>query len=156
MAKDLNGFLWDSGFSAGSMFLLCMILVQPLFSEISSTAGRKPALVLSLVLLIIGTGACASAESPGVLLFGIIMQGAGSGGLEPVKLHVLYDLFDSRARSAYIAPMHIPWALGTLARCLFVPLFTHNLSTWVGITSLFRFVLIAEEANCGCREYSSG
>jgi MFS family permease len=57
---------------------LTQALLQVPFGRISDRRGRKPVIYAGLALLAAGSFVCAAAESPGVVIAGRILQGAGA------------------------------------------------------------------------------
>lgn len=132
LARDLNSSISET-FSFTTSFLLCMTLVQPLFSEISWVAGRRPAFSLAILLFVAGTIMCGCAQSSIVLLLGRGIQGAGAGATDSVKTLILFDLFDLRQRSKWIAYLNVSWTVGTVAGPMLGGVFVQSKLTWVSL-----------------------
>lgn len=96
--------------------------------------GRRPVLLSAILLFAAGTIVCGCAQSPLVLLIGRCIQGVGAGATEPVKALVLFDLFDLRERSKWMAYLNVSWALGTISGPLLGGVFARDISaSWVSV-----------------------
>lgn len=66
---------------SGTSFVLGSAVFQPVFAAFSNAFGRKPMILLALVLFTVGTIVCSVASSIAILLAGRTLQGVGGGGL---------------------------------------------------------------------------
>ncbi|KAF9766681.1 hypothetical protein IL306_000877 [Fusarium sp. DS 682] len=114
LARELNASFSES-LSMGSVFLLATAIAQPIFAEIAHVVGRRPAYIAALVIFILGTILCGTANSSIVLLAGRAVQGIGSGGPQALSGLIHTDMFPIRQRSRLMAYQNISWALGTIA-----------------------------------------
>eukprot|EP00929_Paragymnodinium_shiwhaense_P025451 TRINITY_DN15391_c0_g1_i2.p1 TRINITY_DN15391_c0_g1~~TRINITY_DN15391_c0_g1_i2.p1 ORF type:complete len:482 (+),score=82.19 TRINITY_DN15391_c0_g1_i2:115-1560(+) len=93
--EDLNMRNWQVGLSLGA-FPLCVAIFAPLAGKLADTVGRKPTMMVSCTLLIIGGLVMAFAPSFPVLLLGRMIAGSGCGtGLTAVTAYM-----------AEVAPSH--------------------------------------------------
>ncbi|CAH0052769.1 unnamed protein product [Clonostachys solani] len=130
VARELDASLSDS-LSFGSCFLLAMALIQPFASELSSIAGRRPALLLGILTFMVGAVICGCANTPTMLLLGRTIQGAGAGATEPIKALIFYDIYKQRERAKWVAFINVSWAIGTVSGPLLGGVFTNsNTMTW--------------------------
>jgi MFS family permease len=81
-----------------SGFLLGYVAMLPLIGRLSDLLGRAPMLVASLVLFGLGSLLTAAAYDLGVVVLGRFLQGVGGGGLVPVTLSLVADLWPPRRR----------------------------------------------------------
>jgi MFS family permease len=81
-----------------SGFLLGYVAVLPLLGRLSDLYGRAPVLTACLVVFAGGSLLTASANTLGVVVVGRTLQGAGGGGLVPVTLALVADLWPARRR----------------------------------------------------------
>jgi MFS family permease len=82
-----------------SGFLLGYVAMLPLIGRIADVRGRPPVLVGSLVLFAIGSLITAAAYDLPSLVAGRFLQGVGGGGLVPVTLALVADLYPVERRS---------------------------------------------------------
>ncbi|GAB6040936.1 MFS transporter [Endothiovibrio diazotrophicus] len=78
------------------VFLAGYALVQLVMGPLSDRFGRKPAVLLALVLFLVGTGVCAAAPTLDVLALGLLIQAMGAGSLPTLAQALLRDTHDFR------------------------------------------------------------
>ncbi len=81
-----------------SGFLLGYVAMLPLIGRIADLRGRTPVLVAALVLFAFGSLVTAAAYDLGSLVAGRFLQGVGGGGLVPVTLALVADLYPAHRR----------------------------------------------------------
>ena len=82
-----------------SGFLLGYVAMLPLIGRIADMRGRLPVLTASLVLFALGSLVTAASYDLGSLVAGRFLQGVGGGGLVPVTLALVADLYPVERRS---------------------------------------------------------
>jgi MFS family permease len=100
---------------AGTSFLLASTVWQPLFVAVSDVFGRRPLLVVALVLFTVGAIMCGVAKNFTVMLTGRSIQGSGVGGILTLTEAIITDLVPLRERGNFFALISIVWAVGTVA-----------------------------------------
>ncbi|KAK4051903.1 hypothetical protein OIV83_002608 [Microbotryomycetes sp. JL201] len=84
-----------------SAYLLTSTAFQPMWGRGSDIFGRKATLIACVVLFLIGSLACALAQSMLQLIIFRGLQGAGGGGLLTLVLIVISDICSLRERGRY-------------------------------------------------------
>lgn len=82
-----------------SGFLLGYVAMLPLIGRVADLRGRVPVLVAALTVFALGSLVTASAYDLGSLVAGRFLQGLGGGGLVPVTLALVADLYAADRRS---------------------------------------------------------
>ncbi|KAF2799185.1 MFS general substrate transporter [Melanomma pulvis-pyrius CBS 109.77] len=94
-------------------FLLASTIFQPLYGQLADMWGRKYPMMIAVAIFGIGSAICGWANSGAVLIFGRIVQGLGTGGIDLFAEMILCDLIPLRKRGLYTAIKHVVYATGT-------------------------------------------
>jgi len=123
---DLNsasGYVW-----IGGAYLLSCAASGPIWAKLSDIFGRKPIILMAVGLFFASSILCAKASSMKMLIVGRTFQGVGGGGLAPLVMITISDLFSirygftprsqflmrlilNRNRSLYIGLMELVWII---------------------------------------------
>ena len=68
---------------------------------LAQTFGRRPAIIITIVLFALGSGICGGADSMNMLIAGRTVQGLGGGGIQSLTGIILADLVTLQDRGAY-------------------------------------------------------
>ena len=83
-------------------FLIAQIIAIPIAGALSDAVGRKPLLLVGLVIFLGGTAGCGAAGGIYELIAFRAMQGAGAGVLMTSTFSVMGDLFPASERGKYV------------------------------------------------------
>ncbi len=97
-----------------SGFLLGYVAMLPLIGRIADLRGRTPVLVAALVVFAFGSLVTAAAYDLGSLVAGRFLQGVGGGGLVPVTLALVADLYPANRRGVPLGVVGAVQELGSV------------------------------------------
>jgi EmrB/QacA subfamily drug resistance transporter len=148
---QLGGFTYFSWvFSA---FLLAQSTTTVIYGKLSDLFGRKPTLVVGIVLLLVGSLLCGFAWSMTSLIVFRLIQGLGAGAINPITVTIIGDLYKMEERGRAQGMMASVWAisgvLGPLAGGLIVSHISWAWIFWInlpfGIVTIIGLVLFLHE-----------
>jgi len=99
IADDLNGY--DLQAWATTAFLITSTISTPLYGKLSDIYGRRPFYLFAITVFVLGSLACAFAQSMYELAAFRALQGVGAGGLMSMALAIIGDIVPPRERSRY-------------------------------------------------------
>ena len=102
-----------------SGFLLGYVAMLPLIGRIADLRGRTPVLVAALVVFAFGSLVTAAAYDLGSLVVGRFLQGVGGGGLVPVTLALVADLYPVERRGVPLGVVGAVQELGSVVGPLY-------------------------------------
>jgi EmrB/QacA subfamily drug resistance transporter len=117
-------------------FLLASTIFQPLYSQLGDMWGRKYPMMLAVAVFAGGSAICGAAQSGAVLIFGRIVQGLGTGGIDLFAEMILCDLIPLRKRGPYLAIKHVAFAIGTTLGPLLGGVFAEHGWRWCFIINI--------------------
>lgn len=94
ITHDLNsasGYVW-----VGGAYLLSVAASGPIWAKLSDIFGRKPIILMADGMFFVSSIGCAKAASMKGLIVGRTFQGVASGGLIPMVMITISDLFSVR------------------------------------------------------------
>ena len=116
IGRSLQFPLEDGGMSAGGvlhmMRSISMVIAMIFCGVIAGKKGIRPTLGFSVVLMALGITLCAVAPWYWVLLFALIIAGAGEGVVEGIATPFVQKLHENNEPGRYINFAHGFWSLG--------------------------------------------
>jgi MFS family permease len=120
-----------------SAYLLSATVTMPIYGRLADLYGRRRVMLVAISLFLAGALACAAARSMSQLILARTLQGLGAGGLMPVALIVVADLFSLRERARMQGIFSGVWGVASLAG----PMIGAGLTVTFGWRSIFSINL---------------
>src|SRR3954469_8503618 len=89
----LESFVW-----VVSAYMVAEMAGMPIFGKLSDMYGRKQFFIFGLILFMIGSALCGTAETITQLSIYRAIQGIGGGALVPIAFTIMFDLFPPERR----------------------------------------------------------
>jgi EmrB/QacA subfamily drug resistance transporter len=99
----------------GAMYMLATTVTIPIWGKLSDLWGRKPVIIAGLVTFLVGSMACGVAPSMGALIAARVLQGIGAGGVQPIALTIIGDLFSPKERARIQGVFGAVWGVAGIA-----------------------------------------
>jgi EmrB/QacA subfamily drug resistance transporter len=118
-------------------YLVTSTAAIPIYGKLSDYFGRKPMLVLGILLFLAGSVLSGLSQSMAQLIFFRGLQGLGAGALFPISLAVIGDLFTPAERGKYQGLFGAVFGVAFLVGPFLGGVLTDNLSWhWVFFVNL--------------------
>lgn len=98
-----------------SIYLLACTVSMPLYGRLADAWGRKRVILGAIAIFCFASLAAASAQSMGQLILFRGLQGLGAGGIMPVVLTILGDVFTLEERASIQGFFSAVWGTSALA-----------------------------------------
>ncbi|KAK4169859.1 major facilitator superfamily domain-containing protein [Cladorrhinum sp. PSN259] len=122
-SSSSTGYIW-----LGSAFILAHSASTPIWGSLSDIWGRKPIMLSTLTIFLVGSLVCALAEKMDTLIAGRVLQGLGASGMSMLVKVIICDSFSMRDRAVYLAVTSVVWAVGSGVGPVLGGVFTEELS----------------------------
>jgi len=109
---DLHGLLHYSWVQ--SIYLLAMTISMPLYGRLADAIGRKRVIVGAIGIFAVGSMLASMSRSMGQLILFRGIQGLGAGGIMPVVLTILGDIFTLKERANIQGFFSSVWGLSAV------------------------------------------
>lgn len=130
IVADLNGLEMMNW--VVSIFLLATAISTPIYGKLADSIGRKPVFLSGIALFLLGSILCGFAHQMGELIFYRVIQGLGSGAIQPVAVTILADLYTADKRSKIIGINSGFWGVASVIAPLLGGFIVQHLSWhWV-------------------------
>lgn len=98
-----------------SAYMLASTVMVPIHGKLADLYGRKPVILASMAIFLIGSMASGQARSMTALIAFRALQGVGAGGLQPVALTIVGDIFEIEERARMQGIFGAVWGIAGLA-----------------------------------------
>jgi EmrB/QacA subfamily drug resistance transporter len=116
----------------GSVYMVASTVTIPLYGKLADLYGRKPILYLGLAVFLAGSMASGLSRTMTQLIVFRAIQGVGAGGLQPVSITIIGDLFTPQERAKIQGLFGAVWGVAGMAGPLVGGLIVRVLSwRWV-------------------------
>ncbi|KID62948.1 Efflux pump dotC [Metarhizium brunneum] len=105
---SVTGYIW-----IGSAFILASTATTPLWGTVADIWGRKPIMLIAIVVFLCGSLLCALSPTMDALIAGRVVQGIGAAGMGTMVNVIICDMFSMRDRGLYLGITSLVWALGS-------------------------------------------
>lgn len=105
--KSSSGYTW-----VGTSYLLACASSMPAYGALADIFGRKPIILLSIALFIIGSAIAGAATDMGMMISGRVIQGIGGGGISNLVNVIVADIIELKYRGTFMGAIGATWAVG--------------------------------------------
>ncbi len=107
-------------------YILASTIMMPVYGRISDLFGRKPVIIVAIVLFLAGSVVGGLADSMSLLIVARVLQGLGGGGLMILSQAAIADVVPARERGKYMGLMGAVFAVASVAGPLLGGWFTEG------------------------------
>lgn len=98
-----------------SIYLLACTVSMPLYGRLADAVGRKKVVLVAIALFCVASVLAAASRTMGQLILFRGLQGLGAGGIMPVVLTILGDIFTLKERATIQGFFSAVWGASSLA-----------------------------------------
>ena len=98
-----------------TIFLLTQAATIPVFGRLSDAVGRKPIMMVGILLTLVGALLCSLATSIEALIVFRAIQGVGAGAVHPMAITIAGDIYTLRERAKVQSYIATVWAIASAA-----------------------------------------
>lgn len=130
IVSDLNGLEIMNW--VVSIFLFMTAVSTPLYGKLADSIGRKPIFLFGIALFVIGSALCGQANDMLELILFRVIQGLGSGAVQPVAMTIIADMYTLEKRTKMLGLNSGFWGVASVIAPLLGGFIVQNLSWhWV-------------------------
>ncbi|WP_125568480.1 MDR family MFS transporter [Companilactobacillus insicii] len=120
-----------------SIYLLMTAVSTPIYGKLSDVIGRKPVLMFGLALFVVGSTLCAMSNSMITLILARVVQGLGSGAIQPLTFTIIADIYPLDKRAKILGFNGSAWGIAAIIAPLLGGFIVEKLSWhWVFLINL--------------------
>ena len=138
---DLHLYSW-----VFSSFLLTQTATTVIFGKLADIYGRKPVMLAAIAIFLVGSLLAGWAWSLPSLIVFRLLQGIGAGGIQPVALTIVGDLYPTHERGKVQGYLASVWAIaaviGPMVGGLLMNVFSWAWIFWINIPIGFIAVAV--------------
>ncbi|HTX23531.1 MAG TPA: MDR family MFS transporter [Steroidobacteraceae bacterium] len=116
----------------GAVYLLTSTVAMPLYGKLSDLHGRKRIMLLAMAIFLVGSMASGLSRTMAQLIVFRALQGVGAGGLQPVSITIIGDIFEPAERARMQGVFGAVWGVAAMSGPLLGGLIVATLSwRWI-------------------------
>jgi EmrB/QacA subfamily drug resistance transporter len=120
-----------------SIYLLAQAVTVPIYGKIADTVGRKPVILFGIAVFALGSLLCGLATSMlGLIIFRAV-QGIGAGGIQPMTMTIVGDIYTLSERAKMQGYLASVWAISSVLGPLLGGVFAEYVNwRWIFLINL--------------------
>jgi MFS family permease len=116
----------------GAVYMLASTVTMPLYGKLSDLYGRKPVMLAAMAVFLAGSMASGLSQTMVQLIAFRAVQGLGAGGVQPIAMTIVGDIFKPAERARIQGIFGAVWGLAAMSGPLLGGLIVRVLSwRWV-------------------------
>lgn len=120
-----------------TMYLLTSAMATPIYGKMADRIGRKPVLLFSLAVFVVGSLLSGLSQSMPMLILFRALQGIGAGGIMPVTFTIIADIYPIDKRAKVLGFNGSAWGIAAVVAPLIGGFIVDRLSWhWVFILNV--------------------
>ena len=120
-----------------SIYLLMTAVSTPIYGKLSDLIGRKPVFLFGLGLFVVGSVLCSMSNSMFTLILARVVQGLGSGAIQPLTFTMIADIYPLEKRAKILGLNGSAWGVAAVIAPLLGGFIVEKLSWhWVFLINL--------------------